>query len=86
MFNTRTDIEAMPRPTDGISDMSFSPQSDFINVTCWDGKAFIWEVLQSGSTIAKTSLSMDGSALCCAWSMVQCFELGWNENFCWWLR
>lgn len=38
MINPKTDLELLPNPSDGISDVSFSPIADLICVASWDSK------------------------------------------------
>lgn len=38
MINPKSDLELTPSPTDGISDIAFNPQAEYICVTSWDGK------------------------------------------------
>ncbi|KAJ3327560.1 hypothetical protein HDU76_011550, partial [Blyttiomyces sp. JEL0837] len=55
-------------PSDGISDLSFSPTSDFMAASSWDNQTGIWEVQPSGMTVPKASIQHEAPALCCTWS------------------
>ncbi|KAI8388118.1 WD40-repeat-containing domain protein [Radiomyces spectabilis] len=62
------DFEVASPPTDGISDISFSSQADFLGVSSWDNQVRIYEVQPSGQTIPKASFSHEAPALCVTWS------------------
>ncbi|KAJ3090080.1 hypothetical protein HK102_004729 [Quaeritorhiza haematococci] len=62
------DIEVISPPTDGISDLSFSPQANFLAASSWDNQTRIWEVQATGNTVPKASITHEGPALCCTWS------------------
>lgn len=38
MLNTKGDVEMTPGPTDGASDLSFSPVADYLSASSWDGQ------------------------------------------------
>jgi len=67
-YNANNDIEVLQAPTDGISSLSFSPQSNLLVATSWDCQTRCWEVQPNGSTIPKASISHDASVLCSCWS------------------
>ncbi|KAJ1922280.1 hypothetical protein H4219_000142 [Mycoemilia scoparia] len=54
--------------TDTISELQFSPQSNFLAAASWDNQVRIWDV---DYTQAKpvTAITHEGPALCCTWSM-----------------
>ncbi|KAI8848596.1 Poly(A)+ RNA export protein [Chytridium lagenaria] len=64
------DIEASVSnpPTDGISDLSFSPTADLLAASSWDNNTRIWEVQQNGTTVGKAMITHEAPALCCSWS------------------
>ncbi|CAO3568549.1 unnamed protein product [Mortierella alpina] len=62
------DMEVQQPPTDGISEIQFSPQADFLAASSWDGNVRIYEIQSNGSSMAKAMYSHDAPALCCAWS------------------
>ncbi|CCJ31150.1 unnamed protein product [Pneumocystis jirovecii] len=60
-------------PEDSISDLSFSPQAEFLAVSSWqdflvDKKIKIYEVQPSGQTTPKAMYEHQGPALSCCWS------------------
>ncbi|KAF8980646.1 hypothetical protein BGZ46_003917 [Entomortierella lignicola] len=62
------DMEVQHPPTDGISEIQFSPQADFLAASSWDNNVRIYEIQANGSSVAKTMYSHGAPALCCAWS------------------
>ncbi|KAL1922595.1 uncharacterized protein VTP21DRAFT_10134 [Calcarisporiella thermophila] len=62
------DFEVSQPPSDGISDLAFSPQAEFLAATSWDNSVRIWEVQQNGTTIGKAMYNHEAPALCCTWS------------------
>ncbi|KAG0370724.1 Poly(A)+ RNA export protein [Gamsiella multidivaricata] len=62
------DMEVNSPPSDGISEIQFSPQADLLAASSWDNNVRIYEVLANGSSAVKAQYSHDGPALCCAWS------------------
>ncbi|KAJ3241286.1 hypothetical protein HDU81_001271 [Chytriomyces hyalinus] len=62
------DFEVASPPTDGISDMCFSPTADLLAASSFDNQTRIWEVQANGSTVPKAAIQHDGPALCCTWS------------------
>ncbi|ORY47836.1 WD40 repeat-like protein [Rhizoclosmatium globosum] len=55
-------------PTDGISDLSFSPAADLLAASSFDNQTRIWEVQGNGSTVPKAAIQHDAPSLCCTWS------------------
>ncbi|KAJ3101623.1 hypothetical protein HDU97_001236 [Phlyctochytrium planicorne] len=66
--NQPKDIEVSQPPTDGISDLSFSPQAELLAASSWDNNTRIWEVQQNGATQPKAVITHDAPALTCCWS------------------
>ncbi|KAF9306996.1 hypothetical protein BGZ74_001117 [Mortierella antarctica] len=62
------DMEVQHPPTDGISEIQFSPQADFLAASSWDNNVRIYEIQANGSSQAKAMYSHTAPALCCAWS------------------
>lgn len=38
MFNSKSDVEISSGPSDGVSDLSFSPAGDILAASSWEGK------------------------------------------------
>ncbi|CAG8449358.1 3487_t:CDS:2 [Ambispora gerdemannii] len=56
-------------PTDGITQLAFSPIADYLAVSSWDNQVRIYEVNQAaGSAVGKALYPHEGPALCCTWS------------------
>ncbi|KAL7750867.1 RNA export factor gle2 [Sorochytrium milnesiophthora] len=64
----KPDIEIANPPSDGISDIAWSPAADFIAASSWDNQVRIWEFQPTGQTVPKASYSHQAPALCCSWS------------------
>ncbi|RKP09491.1 WD40-repeat-containing domain protein [Thamnocephalis sphaerospora] len=62
------DFEVSQPPTDGITELSFSPVADFLGVSSWDNQVRIYEVQPDGSTVGKAMYAHEAPVLCCAWS------------------
>ncbi|OLY80480.1 Poly(A)+ RNA export protein [Smittium mucronatum] len=62
------DIEISQPPSDTVSELSFSPQADYLAASSWDNSVRIWEVQSNGTSIGKAMYSHQGPALCCSWS------------------
>ncbi|KAF9348996.1 hypothetical protein BGX26_012648 [Mortierella sp. AD094] len=62
------DMEVQHPPADGISEIQFSPQADFLAASSWDNNVRIYEIQANGSSMAKAMYSHAAPALCCAWS------------------
>ncbi|KAG0306372.1 hypothetical protein BGZ98_002490 [Dissophora globulifera] len=68
MNNTSQDMEVQHPPTDGISELQFSPQANFLAASSWDSNVRIYEIQPNGSSVAKAMYSHSAPVLCCAWS------------------
>ncbi|KAF9192208.1 hypothetical protein BGZ50_008726 [Haplosporangium sp. Z 11] len=68
MIKAPQDMEVQHPPTDGISEIQFSPQADFLAASSWDNNVRIYEIQPNGSSVAKAMYSHAAPALCCAWS------------------
>ncbi|KAF9346683.1 Poly(A)+ RNA export protein rae1 [Mortierella sp. NVP85] len=68
MKSTPVDMEVQHPPTDGISEIQFSPQADFLAASSWDNNVRIYEIQPNGSSVAKAMYSHTAPVLCCAWS------------------
>ncbi|KAI8139744.1 WD40 repeat-like protein [Fennellomyces sp. T-0311] len=66
-INSR-DLEVGSPPTDGISDLAFSPQADLFAVSSWDEQVRVYEVLPGGATQPKTSYAHRGPVFSVDWS------------------
>ncbi|KAI7850467.1 WD40-repeat-containing domain protein [Circinella umbellata] len=62
------DFEVAQPPSDGISSMAFSSQTDFLSVASWDNQVRIYEVQASGNTLPKAAYSHEGPVLDVKWS------------------
>ncbi|KAJ3051246.1 hypothetical protein HK097_007764 [Rhizophlyctis rosea] len=62
------DFEVQPNCPDGISDLHFSPTSELLAVSCWDGNTRIWEVMPNGSANAKVEIAHGAPSLCVRFS------------------
>lgn len=67
-MNEAKDFEITQPPTDGISDISFSSQADFLAASSWDSQVRIWEIQANGSSVGKAMYAHEGPVLCCSWS------------------
>ncbi|KAJ3129191.1 hypothetical protein HK098_002175, partial [Nowakowskiella sp. JEL0407] len=72
MFSTQQqqqkDIEVVSPPSDGISDLAFSPVADYLAASSWDNHTRIWEIQGNGSSIPKAQIEHTAPALCTSWS------------------
>lgn len=64
------DIALNNPPDDSISDLSFSPQGDFLSVASWDKKVRIYQVSEQGQSEGKAMIDFDAPVLCTGWSDV----------------
>lgn len=62
------DVPLANPPEDSISDMAFSPQSDYLAVASWDKKVRIYEIDAQGNSQGKTMFEHEGPVLSCCWS------------------
>lgn len=66
-------VQISSPPTDGIADIAWCPQADFLAAASWDGQVRIWEVQPaSGASMGKAAYAHQGPVLSCAWSSVRC--------------
>jgi mRNA export factor len=65
------DVALNQPPDDSISDLSFSPTSDFLAVASWDKRLRIYEVSEQGQSQGKAEITFDGPVLNCSWSHVR---------------
>ena len=73
MSYSAKDFELSPPPTDGISDIAFSPTADLLAVSSWDNQTRIYDIQTNTfnntlSSQPKTSIAHDQPVLSCAWS------------------
>jgi len=64
------DVAINQPPTDSVSDLCFSPQSEHLAVASWDNKVRIYEITQNGGSEGKASFDHEGPVLSCHWSSV----------------
>ena len=62
------DVALNDPPTDGISDLSFSPTGDFLALASWDKKVRIYEVNEQGNNAGEAMIDFEAPVLACAWS------------------
>ncbi|KAI7897548.1 WD40-repeat-containing domain protein [Cokeromyces recurvatus] len=62
------DFEVASPPSDGISSLAFSSQTDILAVSSWDSMVRLYEVQPTGNTIPKASYSHEGPVLSVDWS------------------
>ena len=65
------DVALSNPPEDGISDVSFSPQSEHLAVASWDKKVRIYEINAQGGSEGKALFDHEGPVLSCCWSKVR---------------
>ncbi|KAK7246777.1 hypothetical protein RIF29_41647 [Crotalaria pallida] len=68
--NPNKSFEVSEAPTDSVSSLSFSPNSNFLVATSWDNQVRCWEIARNGVNLAsqpKASISHDHPVLCSAW-------------------
>lgn len=64
------DVALSNPPEDGVSDLSFSPQSEHLAVASWDKKVRIYEINAQGGSEGKALFDHEGPVLSCCWSKV----------------
>ena len=64
------DVALTAPPDDGISDISFSPQSEHLAVASWDKKVRIYEINAQGGSEGKALYEHEQPVLTCCWSKV----------------
>ena len=78
------DVALADPPTDSISAVSFSPQSEHLAVSSWDKKVRIYEINPSGQSEGRALFDHEAPVLDCCWSPVRhclpssarrCYEL-----------
>ena len=62
------DVALSNPPEDGISDLTFSPQSDHLAVASWDKKVRIYEINAQGGSDGKALFEHEAPVLSCCWS------------------
>ena len=67
------DVALSNPPEDGISDLSFSPQSEHLAVASWDKKVRIYEINAQGGSEGKALFEHEAPVLSCCWSKVRHF-------------
>ena len=72
------DIPLADPPTDSVSDIAFSPQSEHIAVASWDNKVRIYEINEQGQSKGVAMLEHQAPVLGCAWSRVSVALLWWE--------
>lgn len=73
------DVALSNPPEDGISDLSFSPQSEHLAIASWDKKVRIYEINAQGGSEGKALFEHEGPVLSCCWSKV-CFVSCMSED------
>ncbi|KAI7896407.1 WD40-repeat-containing domain protein [Mucor mucedo] len=61
------DLEITSPPSDGVSYLDFSPQQDYLAAASWDNQVRVYEVLQTGSTVAKVAYPHEAPVFCVKW-------------------
>lgn len=69
------DVALTAPPDDGISDLSFSSQSDHLAIASWDKKVRIYEINAQGGSEGKALYEHEGPVLSCCWSKVSLHRL-----------
>ena len=69
-MNTPKDLEVASPPEDSSTCVRFSPASEWLACSSFDGKTRVWEIQQNGSTIPKAMIQHDGPALGVDWLAV----------------
>ena len=64
------DVALSNPPEDGISDLTFSPQSEHLAVASWDKKVRIYEINAQGGSDGKALFEHEAPVLSCCWSKV----------------
>ncbi|KAH8685978.1 WD40-repeat-containing domain protein [Tricladium varicosporioides] len=62
------DVALTSPPSDSISDLRFSPQSEHLAVASWDNKVRIYEITSNGGSEGKAMFDHEGPVLSCDWS------------------
>ena len=64
----KNDVALQSPPEDGISDLRFSPQADYLAVASWDKKVRIYEIMSSGNSEGRAVIEHEQPVLGCCWS------------------
>src|SRR5438034_9253103 len=64
------DVALTSPPEDSISDLAFSPVSDYLAVSSWDKKVRIYEINEQGMSEGKAIFEHEAPVLNCCWSPV----------------
>ncbi|EOD47930.1 hypothetical protein GTA08_BOTSDO00280 [Neofusicoccum parvum] len=67
--DTSKDVQINSPPTDSISEIAFSPVSDILAASSWDGSVYVWSIDGNGQSAPATSFKFEAPALCCAWAL-----------------
>ncbi|XP_058098477.1 protein RAE1-like isoform X5 [Magnolia sinica] len=65
--NPNKSFEVVQPPTDSVSSLSFCPKGNYLVATSWDNQVRCWEILRTGSSMPKASISHDQPVLCSTW-------------------
>lgn len=66
--NSANDRALSNPPEDSVSDISFSPQADFLAVASWDSKVRIYEIAPTGESQGRAMFEHQGPVLSARWS------------------
>lgn len=66
--NPNKDLEVPSPPSDGISSVKFSPNSNLLVASSWSGQVLCWDVQSNGQAIPKAAITLDKPVLCSSWS------------------
>jgi WD40 repeat protein len=64
------DVTLTSPPEDSISDLAWSPKTNFLAVASWDSKVRIYDVTQNSAGEGMAVINFDGPVLGCHWSKV----------------
>ena len=64
------DVAVSQPPEDSVSEISFSPQADYLAVASWDRKVRIYEINSSGQSEGRAAFEHSQPVLGCCWSAV----------------
>ncbi|ODV63401.1 RNA export factor GLE2 [Ascoidea rubescens DSM 1968] len=66
--DTSYDITVQNPPEDGVTDLAFSSQGDFLSVSSWDSKVRVYEVFSNGTTQGKAFYQHEAPVLTTRWT------------------
>ena len=66
----KNDVQVKDPPEDGITEIAFSPQAEYLAASSWDGKVRIYEIDGQGNSQGKALFPHEGPVLSVAWSKV----------------